>query len=161
MLLVAGITEFGRIFEVYTATDRLAAAYAFSWAYCPDSNGSCGTELSTYTNPIAISNVVPQLTLANLSLTMAEYSVIDVAGVIGAPILVYQGGYQSQPTDLAATAVAAATYTVATAQPNSTQYVVVAIATYQHSISFFSYLMTPYLSSYLRPTYTVAQIKNN
>jgi hypothetical protein len=162
MLLIAGIVEIGRLFEVYTATNRLAAQYASSWAYCPDSNGSCNTELTYYVDPIKISNVVPQLNLANVHLYMAEYTVLDAAGVLSAPVILYSGGYQPGSNDAVNAAAAAASYTTATAQPDAVaQHVVVVIATYNHSLSFFSYYMTPILSAYLTPTFTVAQLKNN
>ncbi len=177
LLLVAGIVEFGRLFEVYDATNRLATQYALAWANCSESNtdsgGVCATEIATYTASAAIGNVTPQLNIANLTLTMAEFTVTQQ----GVATAIYTGGNSQgtqnttgDPTQLADAATkAAAAFTTASGSgtvsyivpgPAAVQYIVVVEVSYQHSLLFFKTLMQPYLGSYLTPSYTVVQLKS-
>jgi Flp pilus assembly protein TadG len=176
LLLVAGIIEFGRLFEVYDATNRLASQYALAWANCSESNvdagGVCSTEIATYTAPAAIGNVTPQLDPASLTLTMAEFTVSQQ----GAVTTLYVGGNSAgvqnttgDATQLAdAQAKAAAAFTTSNGGtvsylvpgPAAVQYVVVVEVKYQHTLLFFKTLMQQYLANYLLPSYTVVQLKS-
>jgi hypothetical protein len=168
IFIVAGIVEFGRIFEVYVATNRLATQFAFSWASCPDdSSAKCGTELTYYTNGPEISNVVPQLALTGISLSMIEYSVLYLGPASITLNSVYKGGFcngSQSPNpcgnDLTTGQSLANAAAQTSQQIGTVQYVVVVIASYSHSLSFFNTLMNPLLGSYLTPTYSVAQLKN-
>ena len=161
LLLLAAIVEFGRLFIVYAATDRLATNYALAWANCSensvDTNGVCSNELANYTTAASISNVVPQLTLANLTLTMAEFTVTSG----GTATAIYSGGYTgADPAQLAdATTRAASAFTLFES-PAAVQYVVVVEVKYTHSLQFFSKLMSPFLGGYLTPSFTTVQLKS-
>jgi Flp pilus assembly protein TadG len=161
LLIVAGIVEIGRIYQVYAATNRLATQYAVAWANCTESStdtgGVCSTELPNYTNASAIANIAPQLTLANLTLTMAEFTVSQS----GTATVIYSGGYPSanaaQLTD--ATTRAASAFTLYPG-PAAVQYVVVVEASYRHSLSFFASVMSSILSGVLTPSVTAIQLKS-
>jgi Flp pilus assembly protein TadG len=161
MLLVGGIVEFGRLFQVYNATNRLATQYALAWANCSesstDTNGVCSTELSSYITANAIGNVAPQLTLSDLTLTMAEFTVTQG----GTATAIYSGGYSGvNAAQLAdATTRAASAFTLFPG-PAAVQYVVVVEAKYAHSLDFFETLMEPFLGSYLNPACTAIQLKS-
>src|ERR1700712_2538102 len=72
LLLMAGIVELGRAFEIYSAVDRLTTRYATAWADCNDSPaGACQTEIAQYTSASSIKNFVPQLT-STVTLRMIE-----------------------------------------------------------------------------------------
>jgi Flp pilus assembly protein TadG len=166
ILLVACIVEFGRLLEVYSATNRLASQFAYSWSACSEgqgSYGSCGIELLAYTNANAISNVAPQLTLSNVNLSMFEFKVTVLVGGFAAPVVQYSSSYQGQSKDQAtATAAAAAGTFSSTAIPGDIQSIVVVVATYHHSLLFFNNLIAPIISgesNILVPTYTVTQLK--
>jgi Flp pilus assembly protein TadG len=148
LLLFAGaIAEFGMIFQVYNATDRLAAQYAISWADCSDlPAGTCQTELATYTASAAVSNVVPQLKPANVTLKMFQ---LQMSG--STPVVVY-----AYPSGASLTSQQ---ITAAQGVLQSGQSGVLVTATYQHSLNLFSALMSPYLASKLNPSYTVVQLK--
>lgn len=148
LLLLAGATvEFGSIFKVYNATDRLAAQYAISWADCSDyPTGTCLTELASYTASATVANVAPQLVPANLTLQMFQ---VQMSGTT--PVVVY-----AYPTG---TTLTAAQTSAAQGVLQSGQSGVLVTATYQHSLNLFSVLMSSYLSSKLRPSYTVVQLK--
>jgi hypothetical protein len=95
----------------------------------------------------AVQNIVPQLTYANLSLSMFEVSVSggSVTTIYSAP---------------AAATLSAAQQTAATTVIASGQTGVVVTVTYAHSLAFFGTVMTPWLGAYLTPSYTVAQLKS-
>jgi Flp pilus assembly protein TadG len=156
MLMVAGIVEFGAILQVYKATNRLATQYALSWADCYDGGTvTCQMELATYTNATTIANLAPQLTINNLSLTLAEVTVKD-----GAPTIVTSGGYPSANAGQLATAtsVAASAFT-ATAKPSESQTIVVVVAQYNHTLDFLPAFVSPFLANALTANYTVSQLK--
>ena len=147
LLLAGAIVEFGMVFKAYNATDRLAAQYAISWADCSDlPAGTCQTELATYTAAATISNVAPQLIAANVTLQMFQ---VRMAG--STPVVIY--AYPSGGT------LSSQQVTAAQGILQAGQLGVVVTATYQHSLNLFSALMTSYLSSKLRPSYTVVQLK--
>ncbi|MGA2044825.1 MAG: TadE family protein [Roseiarcus sp.] len=148
ILMFGAIVEFGAIFQVYAATNRLASQFAIAWADCSDSPmGTCQTELNTYTSSFTIANIAPQLTASNLTLTMFE---VQMAGTT--PTIIY--AYPSTATLTAAqTAAAQAAF-------SATQTGVIVTASYVHTLQFFSVLMTPFLGANLNPTYTVIQLKS-
>jgi Flp pilus assembly protein TadG len=148
MLLCAGIVEFGRLFAVYEATNRIAAQFALSWADCSDTPaGYCQTELSTYASSNTLANIAPQLYTANLTLQMF---LVSMSGTT--PTVQYYSGNSST---LTATQTSAAQGSI----PSGGTGVVVT-ATYAHSLQFFGTVMGPWLNNYLTPSYTVAQRKN-
>jgi Flp pilus assembly protein TadG len=148
LLMLAGIFEFGRIYQVYSACNRLATQYTIAWADCSDSPaGTCSTELSAFTSANAIANIAPQLNPSKLTLSMFQ---VQMSG--STPSVVY-----SAPSG--ATLSAAQTSAVQAALSNGASGVVVT-ATYSHSLAVFSTLMKPFLNSYLTPSYTVVQLKS-
>lgn len=148
VLLFAAIVEFGRIYQVYNATNMIASQFAIVWADCSDSPaGTCQTELGNYTTTAMINNIAPQLNPANLTLQMFE---VTMSG--SSPSIVYS--YPSTAT------LSAAQTTLAQANFVSGQTGVIVTATYSHSLQFFSTLITPFLGAYLTPTYTIAQLKS-
>jgi Flp pilus assembly protein TadG len=148
LLMFAAIVEFGAIFQVYAAVNRVATQFAIAWADCSDSPaGTCQTELNTYTASYTIANIAPQLTATSLTLTMFE---VQMSGTT--PTVVY--AYPSGATMSAAQTVAAQT------SFSSGQTGVVVTASYVHTLQFFTTLMTPFLGGNLTPTYTVAQLKS-
>jgi Flp pilus assembly protein TadG len=159
LLLVAAVVEFGTILEVFAATNRLATQSALSWADCPETaNNNCSGAMSNYTNSNTIKNLAPQLNLANLTMTIAEFTVQN-----GTATLLYANGYPSADSAQLATATATAqtafVSTVAEAA-QGVQYVVVVVATYHHTLLYFSTLIGPFLNQALTTTYTVFQLKS-
>ncbi len=163
MLLTGGIVEFGRIYMVYDQTDRLANQYANAWADCVDgatqncatttSSGSAG-ELGELSGANTVGNIFPMLQSANLTLQMFEVTLNSTAS----PTVLYPSGGSlgtAQTNAITAAGFNAAKY--------NGQYAVIVTATYQHSLMYFSSVMTPFLnptgSSLLKPSYTVAQLK--
>jgi Flp pilus assembly protein TadG len=151
LFLFAGIIEFGRIFQVYVATNRLATQFAIAWSDCSDSPaGYCQTELNNYSSSYAIANIAPQLTLTppnKFTLTMFE---VQMSGTTPTVVYSYPAGATLTPGQ---TIVAQANFP-------SNQYGVIVTASYVHTLDFFSVLMTPLLGTLLTPTYTVAQLKS-
>lgn len=148
MLIMGGVVEFGLLFKVYNGANRIASHYASAWSDCTDVPiGTCLTELGRYTAPATISNLVPQLQPANVTLQMFQ---VQMAGTT--PVVTY--AYPSLST------LTAAQITAARAAFSSGQRGVLVTFTYQHSLNIFSGSMTPYLASYLQPSYTVTQLKS-
>jgi Flp pilus assembly protein TadG len=148
ILIFAGVAEFGRIFQVYNATNRLASQYAIAWADCLDTpTGTCATELAEYWQPSSIANFAPQLNAKGLTLQMFE---VQMSGTT--PNVVY-----SYPSNASLTPAQAG---FAETTFHSGQTGVIVTATYQHRLKFFSTLMTPFLGPYLTPSYTVLQLKS-
>jgi Flp pilus assembly pilin Flp len=152
-LLIAGVTEMGRLFVVYNATNRLATQYAIAWSDCYDSPaGTCATEMSLYTPQNAVKNFVPQLYLptpvcSTLTLQMFQ---ISMSGTT--PTVTY-----AYPT---ATSLSTAQTTLARTTFASGQSGVVVTATCVYSLGYFSSLMTPFLAGRLTPSYTALQLKS-
>jgi Flp pilus assembly protein TadG len=148
LLMLAGVVETGRFLQVYDAVNRLANQYAIAWADCSDQPaGTCSTELNSYTSAFTIANFAPELTESNVTLSMFE---VTMSG--STPTIVY--AYPSNAT-MSATQISAAQTAFSAGQIG-----VVVTASYQHSLIFFSHQMTPYLGSYLSPSYTTAQLKS-
>jgi len=148
VFMMAGVVEFGRIFQVYAALNRLATQYAIAWADCSDDPaGTCQTELGNYSSSYSIGNVAPQLSASALSLTMFE---VQMSGSTPTVVYAYPSG-----GSLTAAQTAAATSAFASGQNG-----VIVTASYAHTLIFFSSLMTPLLSGVLNPTYTVVQLKS-
>jgi len=167
LLMVAGLVEFGRFYQVYTVANRLASQYAVTWANCSesstDTDGVCATELPNYTNAAAISNVVPQLSLNALTLTMAEFTVTQA----GVATVLYVGGNTGgaanttgDATQLADAKNKAATAFNLFAGPAAVQYVVVTEVKYVHTLDFFPTLMSAILGDYLTFSYTSTLLKS-
>jgi Flp pilus assembly protein TadG len=147
VMMMAGVVECGRLFQVYNATNRLATQYAIVYADCSDDPvGTCATELAALGTTTAFANIVPQLQTSQLSVTIFQ---VRMSGTT--PTVEY--GYPTSST-LSASQVTAATAALASGQVG-----VVVTATYNHTLQFFSTLMNPYLASVLTPSYTVVQLK--
>jgi Flp pilus assembly protein TadG len=148
LLLLAGVVETGRLIEVYDATNRLANQYAIAWADCSDQPaGTCSTELNSYTSAYSIANFVPELTAANVTLSMFE---VTMSGSTPNVVYSYPSTATMSPAQIAA----------AQAAFSSGQIGVVVTASYSHSLIFFSKEMSPLLGASLTPTYTTAQLKS-
>ena len=147
LLLIGGIVEFGRAFQVYGAVNRLATRYAIAWADCSDSpTGTCNTELAMYTSPIAMQNLVPQLTNA-ITLRMIE---VQMAGTT--PTVLYASPVGAT---LNATELPIALSAIASGQTG-----VVVTVGYTHTLIFFQTLMAPILGATRTISYSVAQLKS-
>lgn len=148
LALAAGIVEIGLIFKIYNGANRLATQYAIAWSDCTDTPpGTCLTELSSYSSSNTVSNLVPQLVPANVTLQMFQ---VLMSGTTPVVTYSYPG---SASLNSAQTAAAQAAF-------SSGQKGVVVTASYQHSLNFFSTFMTPFLGSRLNPSYTVTQLKS-
>lgn len=140
--------EFGRIFQVYAATNRLASQFAIAWADCSDyPAGACQTELTAYSASYSIANIAPQLDPTKLTLTMFE---VTMSGTT--PTIVYS--YPASAT------LTAAEKSAAQANFGTSGTGVIVYVSYAHTLDFFNNLMTPVLGSYLTPSYTIAQLKS-
>jgi Flp pilus assembly protein TadG len=147
LLMMAGVVEIGRLYQVYNATNRLASQYAIVYADCSDRPvGTCSTELSALGSTSAISNIVPQLQTSLLSISIFQVSMSGTT-----PTVVYS--YPSGAT-MTASQVTAAQGVLSNGQAG-----IVVTATYNHTLQFFQALMTPYLASVLTASYTAVQLK--
>jgi|GEM_PF-1378607 len=159
LLLTGGVIEFGRIFQVYEAVNKLAAQYAIAYADCSDTPaGTCGTELNYYTNVNAIANIVPQLqspTVQMFQVSMTTSSPYSVS-------VTYPSGGSLTAAQTAAvqTALTPAAQAALSNNAQSTIYGVLVTVSYTHSLIYFHNLMTPYLGGFLSPAYTVVQLKS-
>jgi Flp pilus assembly protein TadG len=148
LLMAAGITEIGRYYAVYDAANRLADQYAGAWADCSDvPTGTCATELSTFSSANVISNIVPQLTPAQTTLSMFQ-----IAMVGSTPTVV-----SSYPSGAS---LSGAQTTAATSAFSSGQSGVVVTVSYTHTLAFFPASMASILGSVLNISYTVVQLKS-
>jgi len=147
LVMIAGVVEFGRLFQVYNTTNRLATQYAIVYSDCSDSPaGTCNTELNSLGTTQSVSNIVPQLQSSLLSLTIFQVSMSGTT-----PNVVY--AYPSGAT-LSAGQIAAAQGVLTDGQSG-----VFVTATYDHSLQFFPTLMTSFLGSVLTPSFTAVQLK--
>lgn len=147
LALIAGTVEVGRAFQVYNATNRLATQYAIAWADCSDvPTGACNDELSNFNTASSTINIAPQLQTILLSITMFQ---VVMQGTT--PTVVYA----SPPGTVLTPAQVSAAQAVLTVGQSG----VIVSANYNHSLQFFSSLMTPALASYLAASYTVVQLK--
>lgn len=151
LLFIAGIVEFGRIIQVYSAVNRLATRYAVVYSDCYDyPTGTCNTELTTYTSSMATKNVAPQLNNTLVSLRMFEVSMSSATPATAT--IKYPTG--SNATLSAAELVQAQTVI------GAGQTGVVVTVSYQHSLLFFAQIMSQFIASNkLAVSYTVAQRK--
>lgn len=152
VLLMAGVSELGRLFVVYNATNRLATQYAIAWSDCYDSPaGTCSTEMSLYTTQSAMKNFVPQLytptpICGTLTLQMFQ---ISMSGTT--PNVTY-----AYPTG---TALSTAQTNLAKATFSTGQSGVLVTATCASSLGWFASQMNSFLAGRLTPTYTALQLK--
>jgi len=145
--LAGGGFELTRAFWSYNAANRLATQYAFTWADCSDSPvGTCLTEMGTYTPSAALTNIVPQLTAANISLRMFQITVNQ--GVVNT-VYAYPTG--ATPT--------AAEKTSATSTLNNAQTGVIVSVSYVYNLMIFTTLMSPIIGSSYTMAFTVVQVK--
>jgi Flp pilus assembly protein TadG len=139
VFMFAAIVEFGRIFQVYNATNLLASQYAIALAQCSSAQvTTCQTDLAE-----AATNIAPQLTG---TLTLNMFTVTNTSGT-----LTYTNPYPSGATPTSAQTTAAKNVVIIYGQTG-----VLVTATYTHTLIFIT-LLTPYLSKYLTPSYTVVQ----
>jgi Flp pilus assembly protein TadG len=147
LLMMAGVVEIGRLYQVYNATNRLVTQYAIAYADCSDRPvGTCGTEISAFGSTNAISNIVPQLQTSRLSVSIFQ---VSMSGTTPSVEYAYPSG-----ASLTASQVTAAQGVLSNGQAG-----IVVTATYNHSLQFFQTLMTPYLASLLTISFTAVQLK--
>jgi len=179
LLLIAGVVEFGNIFQVYNSVNRLASQYAIAWADCSDtstsgsSTGLCSSagELANYTPANAITNIFPQL--RNFSsqgnLRMFQISMTAAVPVIATPSTSPSGVYQYPATATLSAAEIAAAQTLcpqpvsaSTCPSDPTKPVigVIVTASYTYTPLYFPTIMNSILLGHFTPTYTVAQLKS-
>jgi Flp pilus assembly protein TadG len=145
--LAGGGFELSRAFRSYNAANRLATQYAFTWADCSDSPaGTCLTEMGTYTPSAALTNIVPQLTAANIGLRMFQITVNQ--GVVNT-VYAYPTG--ATPT--------AAEQSSATSTLNNGQSGVIVSVSYVYNLMIFTTLMSPIIGSSYTMAFTVVQVK--
>ena len=147
LVLIAGVLEVGRAYQVYNATNRLATQYAIAWADCSDiPAGTCNTELGYFNTTSSIANIAPQLTASQLSLTMFQVTMVGTN-----PSVVY-----ASPSGAT---LSSAQTSAAQAILTSGQSGVIVTSTYTHTLQYFQSLMTTALSSYLTASFTAVQLK--
>lgn len=148
ILLVGGIAEIGRAFQIYNNVNRLAAQYAIAWSDCTDvPAGACSTELLTYSSSATIKNIVPALKPASLALGMFQ---VQMNGTTPAVVYAYPVG-----TTLTSAEIAAAQSTLKAGQSG-----IVVTASYSHQLEYFKSAMEPILGNPVTMTYTVVQLKS-
>jgi Flp pilus assembly protein TadG len=148
-LLAGGVFELGSLMVANAQLNRLAMQYANSYADCSDAtSGACQTELNLYVSSTALEYMAPQLTPADVSLTMAQ---VKMNGSTPSIDYIYPTG--GSLTAAQTTALTAAT-SVGTGQTG-----VVVTVTYPYRLLIFSTLMAPIIGSSWTLTYTVAQLK--
>jgi Flp pilus assembly protein TadG len=146
ILLAAGIAEIGRAMVFYNSVNQLAAQYASAWADCQETASSCSMELGYYTSTYSIQNIAPNLSVANLTLKMADVTMTGTT-----PTVVYC--YPS-------TTLTAVETTAAQANFSSGQTGVIVYVSYTYSLAYFPSYMSSAMANALTATYTVTQIKN-
>jgi Flp pilus assembly protein TadG len=147
VLIIAAVVEYGRIFSVYKAVNRLASQYAISWADCYDSPaGTCSTEMALYTPTYSIRNVAPELTYTNVTLKMFQ---VKMNGVTPNVVYAYPA---SSALSSSQTSLAQSTFS------NGQSGVVITVS-YAHSLLFFPSAMSSFLGSLLTPSSTALQLK--
>lgn len=160
LLLIAGVVEFGRAFQVYEAVNQLTSQYAIAFADCNDYGDPCSTELATYTNANAVKNIFPQLVYSNLSLQVFQV-LMNTSTPYAVSVTYPSGGtLTSAQTTAVQTALTAAAQSALAYENNQPSICgVIVTASYTHSLAYFPTLMTPLLGSYLTPSSTVVQLK--
>ena len=147
VVLIAGVLEVGRAYQVYNAANRLATQYAIAWADCSDiPAGTCNTELGYFNTISSIANIAPQLTVSQLSLTMFQVTMVGTN-----PSVVYASPSGATPSSAQISAVQAIL--------TSGQSGIIVTTTYTHTLQYFQSLMTTALSSYLTASFTAVQLK--
>jgi Flp pilus assembly protein TadG len=147
VVLIAGVVEVGRAYQVYNAANRLATQYAIAWADCSDTPaGTCNTEASYFNNASSIANIAPQLIANKLSLTMFQITMVGTT-----PTVVYASPSGATPSS---TQIAAAQAVLTNGQSG-----IIVTSTYTHTLQYFQAAMTSALSSYLTASFTAVQLK--
>jgi len=144
LTMFAGVVEFGRLFQVYDATNRLATQYAIVYADCQQAS-TCSSEPALLGTTTAIANIVPQLQTGQLSLNIFQ---VCMSGATPQPQTSFPAG---------ATLTASQTAAAQSILQNGWTGVVVT-ASYVHSLQFFPTQMSAYLNSLLSPSYTAVQV---
>jgi len=172
LLLIGGVVEFGSLFKVYNAVNRLASQYAIAWADCTDTSGSCSSaagtgELPNYTSATTITNLFPQLQnfASNGQLRMFQVSMAASIPVITTPNASPIGYYEYPTVAVLSASEITAAQTFICPQPVSAatctgQSGVIVTASYTYNLSYFPAVMTKLIGSVFTPTYTVAQLKS-
>jgi Flp pilus assembly protein TadG len=168
LLLIAGVVEFGNIFQIYTSVNRLASQYAIAWADCSDTSGSCSSagELANYTSTNTITNIFPQLSNFSSQGQLRMFQVAMTAGVpaIATPSSSPAGVYEYPAVAVLSAAEIAASQNLCP-QPVSAstctgQSGVIVTASYSYTPFYFPTLMNQFLQGHITPSYTVAQLKS-
>jgi Flp pilus assembly protein TadG len=156
--MIGGVVEVGALLRAYSAMHRMTMQFAVSYADCPDTTqtvgatpGSCGTEANEYTSTSTIANFAPQLTAANVSLSMVQVQFSGATPSVTYPV----GGTLTAAQSAALTTLYAsvpATYT-------GTTNAVVVTGSYRYALLAFGTLMAPIIGPSFTISYTVAQLK--
>jgi Flp pilus assembly protein TadG len=147
LVMIAGTVEFGRAFQVYNTTNRLATQYAIAWSDCSDIPvGSCNAELTSFGSGNLSANLVPQLQASALSMRMFQ---ITMVGTNATVTYAFPAG-----STLTAAETSAAQGVLTNGQSG-----VVVTATYAHTLQYFSALMSPFLASAFTVSFTATQLK--
>lgn len=150
LLLAAGIFVVGSLLRANTVVNRLAMQYAVSYANCSDTaSGVCLTELNEYGTAAALANIAPQLTAANLTLTIAQVTMNGTTPTVEYPV----------GLTLTSAQTGALQAVVASGQSGTVQTAVVVTAQYSYLPMFFAPLMTPIIGASVTLSYTAAQLK--
>lgn len=158
LTLIAGVVEFGRWFQAYDGTNRLAARYAAVYADCNDnpsnatpSPQACKSELASYWPATAITNVAPQLSNGPVTVRMFQVQYSST----GTATIVYS--YPANATLSAAEASAGAATIYNAGLP---EMGVIVTVQYSYAAMFFPALFQQLApNANLALTYTVAQRK--
>lgn len=157
LALMGGVVEVGALIRTYVAVHRLTMQFAVSFADCPDTSstsggtGACGSEISNYTSADSISNFMPQLKPANLTLSLVQ---VQFSGAT--PSVTYPAG---GTLTSAQTSALATLYSSVPASYTGTVDAVVVTSSYQYSLIAFGAVMAPIIGSSFTISYTVAQLK--
>lgn len=148
ILLAGACVEFGMLFQVYNAVDRLAAQYAIAWSDCSDvPAGTCTSEIQLIAAANVRANIAPQLDASSTTLRAFQISMV---GTNPAVVSAYPAGATPSGSEVAA---AQSTF-------KNGQSAVIVTVSYSHSLHYFGALMSPLLGPTLNPSYTVTQLKN-
>ena len=152
--MMGALYEIGHAFQAQTAANELASQYAISWADCVDNPvGTCATEISQYTPTVAIGNISPQLTAANVCLQMFQVTMSGTTPVVAA------SPYASPSPCTGGTTLSAAQTSAAQASLQSGQTGVIVTVNYTYTVALFPGLLSGVIPSSVPMSYTVVQLK--
>lgn len=147
LLMFAAIVEFGGVFQAYNSVNRLATQYAITWSDCSDLPiGTCNTELTAFGSGNLATNIVPRLDAGALTLRMFQ---VNMSGSTPKITYAYPAG-----STLSSNETTAAQGVLTDGQAG-----VIVTASYDITLQYFPGLMSSYLSSVLKASFTSTQLK--